>query len=987
MQYLKSNILRQVFNSSFRNLSTFKCLGDSQANPGHVAFEGVEMYVYIKNLSPAYFNNKDVWRAQLTGVDILKTIKDSTAVFIMLGYDAENDVYATWNPYQLKQRIGTANSPSFYSRLSLQKEVSKSGEIKFQNLNNDLELLVFPRSKIAKVLSNLNSYFSDSSNYVAVGSKRRGNANAAYKQLFKNNFVYDYARFLIQSGYKSSDIQRYCSLIKTLKNSNLVPQYKKIFLACDSVNEYLDVIPVFFDIDDVKNFAGKNIDVYLRAFTLYIKSIIGESNSTLDTPENSTSTENNENDSENTIEYESDYEDEQGNLTKITNPSLLKQIRPYLDTEYPSIPPVYNIIYDFYGNKYPRMQLKDWGKLINDIDWSNCDENGCLHEENKTSKKKSNIIRIVFPDGRIVEERNVSKTYCEFIKFVGAKEVNLLGIYHAGVNIVSTDLDSKYASYQKAIGDGWYVMTNSSTFLKYQDIKEIIDNYSLDIKVSLVSIDSIKTAPNSTSNTRSSIRKKICVHFPNGKSIQPSRVFETLIEVVKYAGAERVRDLNINCCGDNLILKNPSSIYITSCKPVGNGWLCNTYTDTNTKYEQIVTIIRELNLDIAVELLDDNNVISSYQNLHKKNSIVEYKIDSKENSYAKVIAVEENVRHTHSATPRQVVEIDDKMVITISYQGFIERTSLSKIHSMIYGGVDNKTFFTRDNDYVKYTSLATMQSTILFFTSFGFFYWLKVCDIPESNSNPNKYTVQNLLKIWDGDYIKACIIVEDYTNSAFLRSHYIVFCTKNGLVKKTCLENFFVQRNAIIRPGRNGIYAIHFMEGDSLVNVVLTNDNDELMLASSEGRAIRFNESCIRVMDRSGRGSLGLRLQYMKDEIVGIIHVNDVKTENVMFVCDNGYGIRTNLEDFRLTNRANFGVKAINATNKTGKVVAITKVTDNTDLIIFKKNGSIERIKVKDVPIKNRATSCLKLIDMSSDNDHIICVLKVDDFDKFKDDL
>ncbi len=332
-------------------------------------------------------------------------------------------------------------------------------------------------------------------------------------------------------------------------------------------------------------------------------------------------------------------------------------------------------------------------------------------------------------------------------------------------------------------------------------------------------------------------------------------------------------------------------------------------------------------------------------------------------------------------------DFDDKIVIAITHLGFIERIPLTRIRSLTHDGGGIKTFYARENDFVENVSLATIQSTILFFTSLGRCYWLKVCDIPENTNNTNEHTVQDLLKIAVDDYIKVFILVEDYTNATFLYSHYIVFCTKNGVVKRTCLIDFFRQRNGIIRPCINGIKAINVSEGDTLVNVVVTNGKNDLMLASCEGRAIRFNESQIRRMGRSSNGVLGLRLPDRKDGIVGIIHINDVQTETVMFVCDKGYGIRTNIEDFRLTNRGNLGLKAMGLTNETGKVVDIFTVHDDTDLIIFNKSGVINRIKVKNIPIKKRATRCVKLIEMFPKSDQIICVLKVDDFDKSEDDL
>ena len=327
-------------------------------------------------------------------------------------------------------------------------------------------------------------------------------------------------------------------------------------------------------------------------------------------------------------------------------------------------------------------------------------------------------------------------------------------------------------------------------------------------------------------------------------------------------------------------------------------------------------------------------------------------------------------------------DYDDEVVISISHLGYIERMPLSRIRSLTHGGVGIKAMYTRENDYVEYVSLATIHSVIFFITSLGRCYWMKVSDIPENTGNPNEYKAQDLLKMAVDDYIKVFFLVEDYTNADFLRSHYIELCTKNGFVRKTCLICFFRQHNGIIRPCNNGIIAVNLCEGDAIVNVVVTNGMNDLMLASREGRAIRFNESQIRPMGRNSTGVLGMRLIDGKDEIAGIIHINDVKTETVMFICDNGYCIRTNLEDFRITNRANSGLKAMNFTIESGKVVDIATVTNDIDLLFFSKSGVINRIKAKNVPIKKRATSCLKMIESFPKNDQIICVLKVDAFDK-----
>lgn len=607
MGKLSGKVLMEIFEQAFKDSATYKRLDSERCNPGHIMFNGEEYYVYIKNLSPAYFENPDVWRAQMTGIDALKEIKESNATFVLLGFDSDNDVYATWNPTKVKQRIGTASSPSLYSRLSLQQEVSKTGEIRSMTLNNDLQVLVFPLDSLVDVFSSLNEFFPDTSDYVAMGSKRRVDANMAYKKLTNMHQLDDFAKYLISIGISSSDISQMCRSVKSIISSGVISWHRKIFLAHDSISEYKEAAEELFSLQSVRDLGWD--DRYRVPFLSYIDFLQKKHfPSTFEdvTDKNEDITEDQEIEVETSDEernWESDYEDEYGNLVKLMNPELLKQLRPYLDKEYPSLPPAYNIIEDFYHNRYPKMQMKDWGRLIKEIDWSRCNEDGIIPEEVKASKRKTHILRVVFPDGRVVEDKNVSTTYCEFIKEVGAEEISILGISHAGVNIVSKELDSKYANYQRDIGDGWYVMTNSSTPIKYQDLQKIIEEYGLDISVSLVSLDSSNTPSLPIPNEKNGKREKIRVVFPDGRCIQPTKVLEALIEVVKYAGVERVRSLNIICCADNLILKNPAPRYINPSKPVGDGWLCNTCSDTRTKYDQIKTISDKLSLDLEVELI------------------------------------------------------------------------------------------------------------------------------------------------------------------------------------------------------------------------------------------------------------------------------------------------------------------------------------------------------------------------------------------------
>lgn len=398
MAKLSGKTLRQLFEDSIKYSATFKHLDDGVENPGHIIFNGVEIYVYIKNLSSAYFDNPDIWRAQMTGIEVLKEIKESSAMFILLGYDSENKVFATWNPHQVKQRIGTASSPSLYSRLSLQEEVARTHEIKSMVLNNDLEVLVFPYDRLIDVLSNLDRFFPDTSDYVAMGSKRRSEANAAYKELTNLKKLDEYAKFLMSSGLVSSEVERLCQAVKRLVNSNLISLHRKIFLAYDSLSEYQQAVVEFFNLDDVNEFKKQWGDVYPAALYAYIGFLKNQQSSITDEilPEEKDVEEEglvedvfDNQQTDISTDWEANYEDENGNLTKIMNPELLKQLRPYLDTDYLSLPPAYNIIADYYGDRYPKMQLKDWGKLFKEIDWSKCNENGVIREETRTLKKEN----------------------------------------------------------------------------------------------------------------------------------------------------------------------------------------------------------------------------------------------------------------------------------------------------------------------------------------------------------------------------------------------------------------------------------------------------------------------------------------------------------------------------------------------------------------------------------------------------------------------
>jgi len=314
---------------------------------------------------------------------------------------------------------------------------------------------------------------------------------------------------------------------------------------------------------------------------------------------------------------------------------------------------------------------------------------------------------------------------------------------------------------------------------------------------------------------------------------------------------------------------------------------------------------------------------------------------------------------------------DDQMIITISHMGYIKRTPLTEFRAQNRGGVGSKGTETRDEDFVEHIYPATMHNTMMFFTQKGKCYWLKVYEIPEGTKNSKGRAIQNLLNIDSDDNVTAYLRVKNLDDSEFINNHYVLFCTKKGVIKKTLLEQYS-------RPRQNGVNAITIREDDSVIEVRMTNGNNEIIIANRNGRAIRFHEAAVRVMGRTATGVRGITLDNDgQDEVVGMICIKDLETESVMVVSEQGYGKRSEIEDYRKTNRGGKGVKTMNITEKTGKLVTIKSVTDENDLMIINKSGITIRLKVADVRIMGRATQGVRLINLEKRNDQIGSVCKV----------
>lgn len=314
---------------------------------------------------------------------------------------------------------------------------------------------------------------------------------------------------------------------------------------------------------------------------------------------------------------------------------------------------------------------------------------------------------------------------------------------------------------------------------------------------------------------------------------------------------------------------------------------------------------------------------------------------------------------------------DDEMIITISHLGYIKRTPLSEFRAQNRGGVGSKGSDTRDEDFIEYIYPASNHNYMLFFTQKGRCYWLKVYEIPECAKNSKGRAIQNLLNIDSDDSVNAFIRIKHLDNKEYTTSHNLIFCTKKGVIKKTSLE-------AYSRPRQNGVNAIIIREDDQVIQVRLTDGNSEVIMANKEGRAIRFHEKTVREMGRMSTGVRGMTLAGDDDEIVGMITMTGAADETVMVVSENGYGKRSALEDYRITNRGGKGVKTLAVTEKTGKLVAIKNVNDGNDLVIINKSGITIRLSVADIRVMGRATQGVKLIDLTKRGDSIASVCKVD---------
>ncbi len=360
---LSANDHKKLLEEALMGNITFKLVEGTM--PCKIMVDGSCFNVYVKVLSSAHFKgSEDVWRAQLPKNEDFNEMKNAPIPFIFLGYDSANDVYATWNPHVVKQRLNEATYVSFYSRLSGQQEAHEEDKFVRKQLNNDGEVLIFPRSKLNSYLVNFAVYFPDNTEYVAIGSKRRKGANDAYRLLNDSRNLSAFAKYLEQNG--CNDIAEYCKLIKTFINRNIFSCHRKIFLACDSIFQYEDAVRRFLAEEDVQAsiyVTSVNAEDVLDAYVLFLSEKIDEVEEPIDKPKD-----------EGPKKQTEDLCLKNGKIIKITDQELLRQIEPYLNTPYRESIPAMHIVSDYYEAKYPdlHMEIKDWMNLITRIDWDNC---------------------------------------------------------------------------------------------------------------------------------------------------------------------------------------------------------------------------------------------------------------------------------------------------------------------------------------------------------------------------------------------------------------------------------------------------------------------------------------------------------------------------------------------------------------------------------------------------------------------------------------
>lgn len=601
-------------------------------NPCLIALNGVDFWIYQKNITSTAFTKRsalsDVNRIQLPKRDIFQPIKDSDIAFIFLGYDKDHDVYVTWNPYTTKQRLNITKNVSFYSRRNAQKLASETGTFQQVYQTNGSAILAFPRTRLADYLLNIADYFPEMTEYVAVGSKRRKAANEAYKSFVDSKNIKDFLPYLRSYDQLTEEQSlKYFKVIKKLISEVITPEIscRKMFIKYNSIEDYTKAIVPLLNTSEIDILSPEEKEYIEPALIAYISFLRYSSNEPITDctiPEDLYM-------NEEEVEDEEDGSDVNGNpvivdpdkkyikngkLLKIANPDIIETLRPLLDTEYKNSLGAINILYDHYNEKCPNMELRDWKKLIDNIDWKNPLP---VKDDGKDKRQKQYVIATILPDGSRIMYRNVAQTFIESIEAMGIEKFKSLELSSANVPIVSEYPDAKYDFAQHVTDSGYYIMTNMTTFQKVNILYYAANQLKVNFEVAAIPLSHFKDAdldieryivkepliPRTPSN-----RQKIRISFFDDTFIQENQVSSTLVKAVQLAGVRKVFDLNLKNGKKPFMLDHLSEeeLKMTKFKSVGDGLWIDTNSDTESKFNILKEINEKLNLGWYIEKVEGN---------------------------------------------------------------------------------------------------------------------------------------------------------------------------------------------------------------------------------------------------------------------------------------------------------------------------------------------------------------------------------------------
>lgn len=632
--------LKELLCDALESRESFRCI--EGVNPCLITLNGIKFWIYQKNITSTAFNKdsdqSDVNRIQLPERSTFQPIKDSDIAFIFLGYDNDNDVYVTWNPYTTKQRLNITKNVSLYSRKNAQQLARETGAFQQATQTNGSIVLAFPRTRLADYLLNIADYFPEMTEYVAIGSKRRKAANEAYKRFVDLKNIKDFLAYLRSKDYlKEEQCLAYFKVIKKLISDVITPEIscRKIFVKYDDIKEYTKAIVPLLNTNEINILSPEEIECVepaLIAYITYLKNVSVDSTTEYVDSKDETNESSAEDLYMNDEETDDEEQDEEGSdvegtpvvvdpdkkyikngkLLRIANPDIINSLRPYLDVEYKNSQGAMNILYDYYSDRCPNMEFRDWKKLIDAIDWKNPIP---VEESDESKRKKKYVIATIFPDSSYIMYKNVAQTFVESIEAIGIEEFKSLNLSAANVPVVSEYADSKYASAQHVTDSGYYVMTNLSTFQKVNMLFYAINQFHLDFKIAVIPLSHFEDedldfspyivkepfVPKTSSN-----RLKIRISFSDGTFIQENQVSTTLVKAVQLAGAERVLGLNLRI-GKRFFMLNHLSEEeqkMTKFKKVDENLWIDTNSDTESKYNTLVEINEKLNLGWYIEKVD-----------------------------------------------------------------------------------------------------------------------------------------------------------------------------------------------------------------------------------------------------------------------------------------------------------------------------------------------------------------------------------------------